>query len=551
MSDLAKYRPVLQKNQEHAGIELSFSSKPPQEAIDQLKKHGFRWHSQKKLWFAKHTPERYLFAANLIGSDASALESHTPLQDKLSKDPRPIAATKVDTAAPAAKEPNTFAASYDTIGDAKILSKLEGSLFTHMEAFFQDENIYFRRTYGGDSITILELHNAQKIGASCKEWHISADPLAKSSLLTLLNRAGVEDLRQLLSFCHSEKSAEDISIHTREHKGIDVFSPFVEVKPLKQLPDKWTKRNFTQALMSGQFFRAEVKYRYSDDYAYDAAVGFRTGVGLNIPTFAKNEVGSWGICTYCNTDPDKQDELGAYAVTYSEHTNSSKTLWFDVNCDIAEGKRRAEDRAQSIKRYNQMLKGSCIAVKPEQIDPGKCYTLMTLDTNTNSGVHDTKTSMIQGHVLREHLDQEYINPDILSLQELQIEPTRFYTIADFFHRRDYAEDDSRIIGCGNWKQIVSGRALLELTREGVAFPVLLGDDREYGTYTSAYENLKNQADGITRFMFSKAEDFGESLTRLEKEYKRAGQHALGDLIHGAKTRQALTEPETFFPDHQR
>lgn len=48
---------TLTLNQELNGIEISFDAKPIQSTLDGLKKLGFRWHRQKKLWYAKQTPE--------------------------------------------------------------------------------------------------------------------------------------------------------------------------------------------------------------------------------------------------------------------------------------------------------------------------------------------------------------------------------------------------------------------------------------------------------------------------------------------------------------
>lgn len=45
-------------NEEKNGIEVKFNTKPAQEVINDLKANGFRWHSIKKIWYAKQTEER-------------------------------------------------------------------------------------------------------------------------------------------------------------------------------------------------------------------------------------------------------------------------------------------------------------------------------------------------------------------------------------------------------------------------------------------------------------------------------------------------------------
>lgn len=49
---------TLTLNQEFNGIEVSFDCKPIAATLEALKKNGFRWHRQKKIWYAKNTPER-------------------------------------------------------------------------------------------------------------------------------------------------------------------------------------------------------------------------------------------------------------------------------------------------------------------------------------------------------------------------------------------------------------------------------------------------------------------------------------------------------------
>ena len=70
-------------NTEHNGIELVFGNKPTRATLDELKKHGFRWHGQKKLWYAKNTPERFAFASSLCGKDLETFCAEpTPAQNK-------------------------------------------------------------------------------------------------------------------------------------------------------------------------------------------------------------------------------------------------------------------------------------------------------------------------------------------------------------------------------------------------------------------------------------------------------------------------------------
>lgn len=73
---------TVKKNVEKKGIELYFNGKPSQEIRDILKNAGFRWHSQKKCWYAKES-EKTLDATNkvnqLTGTDS---ETIVPPQNK-------------------------------------------------------------------------------------------------------------------------------------------------------------------------------------------------------------------------------------------------------------------------------------------------------------------------------------------------------------------------------------------------------------------------------------------------------------------------------------
>ena len=59
-------------NNQFNGIELIFAGKPAAEIREAMKTAGFRWHSQKKLWYAKNTTERMALAQKLSGQQAPA-----------------------------------------------------------------------------------------------------------------------------------------------------------------------------------------------------------------------------------------------------------------------------------------------------------------------------------------------------------------------------------------------------------------------------------------------------------------------------------------------
>ena len=74
---------TLTLNQELNGIEISFDCKPVAAVLDTLKKHGFRWHRQKKVWYAKQTPERLTLAQEIAdGKEISVKKAEKKAEKK-------------------------------------------------------------------------------------------------------------------------------------------------------------------------------------------------------------------------------------------------------------------------------------------------------------------------------------------------------------------------------------------------------------------------------------------------------------------------------------
>ena len=79
-------------NKQLNGIELIFQEKPATEILTMLKENGFRWHRQKKLWYAKVTDERKAFVKELQKANTEIISvsnnvSVTPTKVKAKKQP--------------------------------------------------------------------------------------------------------------------------------------------------------------------------------------------------------------------------------------------------------------------------------------------------------------------------------------------------------------------------------------------------------------------------------------------------------------------------------
>lgn len=66
-------------NSQFNGIELTFAGKPAEEIREAMKAAGFRWHKQKKLWYAKNTAERMALAQKLSGQQAAPETAPAPV----------------------------------------------------------------------------------------------------------------------------------------------------------------------------------------------------------------------------------------------------------------------------------------------------------------------------------------------------------------------------------------------------------------------------------------------------------------------------------------
>lgn len=73
-------------NNQFNGIELTFNEKPAETIREAMKAVGFRWHRQKKLWYAKNTAERMALAEKLSGDQVPAeTVSAAPVSEPVSK----------------------------------------------------------------------------------------------------------------------------------------------------------------------------------------------------------------------------------------------------------------------------------------------------------------------------------------------------------------------------------------------------------------------------------------------------------------------------------
>lgn len=427
---------------------------------------------------------------------------------------------------------------YSSVGRGDILhdSTVEGSLWSPVSGrgYYADINawIYCNR----EAAYVIELDNALKRGKECKRYTIYAQ--GQDIHMYLINECNVRTPKDLYDLVRSGKELPELaSLTVREEKGVDVFSPFVAVKPLKELPEKWKKGDLVKAIMSGQVFSGVLDQRLTDDYAYDAAFNFGTGRPVDLPGQAYDLVEG---CRDCYIRTDGVDENGIASVHFS-YAGEMKTFLFDVHCDLAKSIERQKAAAQALKQHNEQLRATVIPVKESDIEPAKVYIVDKVVEDSNTGKLGIEPEVVQGFALVDRLGLD----EMTSIREAVLVPNKLYQVANFFNRRDYAEDDARIIDTGNWGQVASGKAIEELTREGAYLHLKAHDLDKPMTFEAAKKDCMEFISGNSRFIFGNQVDYSKSLKKLEAEELRISRNStvkkepgsLADIIGFAEVKK--------------
>lgn len=427
------------------------------------------------------------------------------------------------------KSVNSFANTYDFIGDEAVVKNSDISIASSISSgmYLEDLNIHYKRYNGSEAIRITELDNANKKGKECIKWSLFGEDMT-----SLLYDAGIDTVEKLYSALKSDNIPEGINVYSSTLKGKDVFSPFIEYKPLDKVPDKWNKTTFIHALQSGQIFSGEINSRYTDDYRGDYASGYSNGVRLDMSCAAVKEMDDWGSLSSARSGQMSSDGI-IPVVIYNAGT--TKTYYFDMNCDIAKGKQRREEIDNARERYNQMMEASCMKITKNDIDKNEIYSLKSLRIDSNTDVYVTKDEVLQGQTL---IDRVYDEPYYaFKFEVFPIDNTKFYSISNFYDRASsLLEKDSRLIPLGNWEHIVSGKALKEITEENLFCPHIRIGPHE-GDYSKIYSDIQNRLETNSNFTHGDRADYATTLKKLESEYVRAGKGktaALSDLIKNAK-----------------
>ncbi len=470
-------------NQEHNGLELYFPEKPAQQVLDTLSAAKWRYHRAKKCWYAKQTDENQAIAAKLANLDASDADSTIASE--------------------------AFFPPYSSVGGTPIYKSSDITRWgcAENDGYFADIKAYIE--VRPNRVTIRDLTDALTPGKECERLVIEAEDDCSPTPVC----AGLDTFRDVYDRFFVRREQPDIAckVYSSKRKAMQVFTPFKRFAPIK-MPTKWTLPHVWKAILSGQIYLGQCDGRYTDDYAYDAAVNFREGVRLHLPSFAKKLIeDSSGWRVYPQKVDGNRVELSVCCYSFDMNT-----FFFDADCDWKESLRRQDEREQDKNNHNAALESRLLSF--EQVDDltreGLVFDVDVLEMNDNTGKYEVKPTLM----LRKNLLYDgRLNRDVISVTP--------HTIADddLFELNcgdALTEDERVILTCDEC--IVSGRALRELLLSPATTEQITSVQTHRLTWAQLRKNLEDWRDGRVMRLFAPIPHtkFAESLVRLDAELSR-------------------------------
>lgn len=473
-------------NQECHGLELYFPEKPDEEILTQLKAARWRYHRVKKCWYAKQNAANQEIAEQIVGGSI-----------------------KADETTPAA-EP--FFPAYDRVSDIPICKSSDLSCWETHCGYFQDIQAYMEVRV--QQIRIVDLRNALIPGRECERLVLQPhDPYSSECLYS-----GLNTFRDVYEKFFAQRELPDCHVYTSTLKSMNVFTPFKEIKPIK-VPAKWTLPHVWKAILSGQIYEGHCAGRYTDDYAYDAAVNFRSGVHLYLPSFAKELIESpsgWRV--YADHTDGDQVQLSVDCYTFNLNT-----LQFDAKCDWPENKRHAQERADRLAAHNAEMESRRLSLEQVKAltDSGLLFDAKIMTTNENTDYHEEESKTL----LRRQFfyDDETLRYDVLSIIEHPIQD------GDLLEIEGCAElqNDPRVIHTEDCL-VVSGKALTEMLHEEKTEQMIGSVTIRRQTWEQLRESLDDWRCGRTQNLFNPIprSRFVEAIARLDAERERLTDSAV-------------------------
>lgn len=472
-------------NQECRGLELYFPEKPAEQVLSQLKAAGWRYHRAKRCWYARQSAANQEIAERFAGESADVNDS-------------------LPAAAP-------FFPAYDRVNGVPIYKSSDLSCWENDDGYFQDIQAYVEVRV--QRVCIVDLRNALIPGRECEKLVLQPhDAYASESL-----HSGLNTFREVYEKFFVRRELPDCHTYATKTKSMHVFTPFKEIRPIKA-PAKWTLPHVWKAILSGQIYQGKCDGCYTDDYAYDAAVNFRSGVGLHLPSFARELIESssgWSVWA----DHAEGERVQLSVNCYSFDMN---TLQFDEKCDWAENKRRAQERADRLAAHNAEMERRLLSLERLKAltESGLLFDAQIMTMNENTGYCEEEARTL----LRRELfyDDDSLRYDVLSIAVHPIEDSDLLEIEGCAELRN----DPRVIHTED-RMIVSGKALTEMLSEEKAEQMIGSVAVRRQTWEQLRASLESWRCGRVQSLLMPVPvgRFVEALARLDAEQERLTDHA--------------------------
>ncbi|MFI3254570.1 MAG: hypothetical protein R3Y63_09580 [Eubacteriales bacterium] len=355
-----------------------------------------------------------------------------------------------------------FYPSYSEIGGDEIFESADRPLVARESGYYADRNCKVHFYHG--SIEIIDLENAMKTGKECtkRTFVAEANYTNFGDMQNDLQDKGIETLLDLLE----ATEISGYSLHESAHKGVHIFSPFVDNKPIKE-PQKWTANHLAKAILSGQVFYGEIEGQYSDDYAGDAQRDFGRGKPVHLEEVARSliEGGKSGLHITHQVNADGMTEI-----SLSNYSFDYKKFLFDVNCTHELKQERQESMAKTLEESNAALLAQNKKVDLSTIQSDVIYQVKFLEQNQNTKAYEEKSRWMYPEELKTMAQFDY---EIVDATPIEIDEDTLYQVGTLQNPvSDQDKADSRFIGCIGGKTVVTGFALKELLAEERQFSVL-------------------------------------------------------------------------------
>ncbi len=232
-----------------------------------------------------------------------------------------------------------FYPPYTTIGKDKIFPSADIPLDTRQGGYFAEENC--RLQFYRSSIYITDLSKAMKSGKDCEKKIFYTSNQRFGNLdeigVTFRNQ-GIETYSDVLK----AKNLPEFQSEVKSEKGVRVFSPFLEVKPI-QVPTKWTTSHLAKAILSGQI--------YHGDFSDVTSTGFET-MGIDLPEMARKMI----------EEPTKhlwfevaKQEDGEIQVSLRNYQHESYDFMFDEGCNLEMKEEKLEEIREMLESHGMNM----------------------------------------------------------------------------------------------------------------------------------------------------------------------------------------------------